>query len=219
MSAARPLPEPGARLEETASESFDAASIAAYAAVSGDDNPLHLDAALAARAGFAAPLVHGMLVMAAFEPALRAWRGDLRIAKLSGKFVQPLLQGQQARISGRVVRREGEVGVLSAVMATPLVMVLTELVANALEHGFAEGASGTVVIAASRTAAQLEVEVRDDGRGLPESFSLERATGLGLQIVRTLVDSELAGELRILPGEEAGTRAVLRVPLQHRGGR
>ena len=125
-----------------------------------------------------------------------------------------------ARPGARVaMRRDGEVGVLSAVMATPLVMVVTELVANALEHGFAERASGTVVIAASRTAAQLEVEVRDDGRGLPESFSLERATGLGLQIVRTLVDSELAGELRILPGEEAGTRAVLRVPLQHRGGR
>ncbi|MFC5140115.1 sensor histidine kinase [Actinomycetospora rhizophila] len=122
------------------------------------------------------------------------------------------------RLAARVaMRREGEVGVLPAVMATPLVMVLTELVANALEHGFAEGASGTVVIAASRTAAQLEVEVRDDGRGLPETFSLERAPGLGLQIVRTLVDSELAGALRILPGEDAGTRAVLRVPLQHRG--
>jgi two-component system, sensor histidine kinase PdtaS len=123
-----------------------------------------------------------------------------------------------ARPGARVaMQREGEVGVLPAVMATPLVMVLTELVANALEHGFAERASGTVVIGASRTAAQLEVEVRDDGRGLPETFSLEKATGLGLQIVRTLVDSELAGSLRILPGADVGTRAVLRVPLQHRG--
>lgn len=116
MSVSRPLPEPGARLEETASDVFDAATIAAYATVSGDDNPLHLDGALAARAGFAAPLVHGMLVMAAFEPALRAWRDDLRIAKLSGKFVQPLLQGQHARISGRVIRREGE-GVLMRLVA------------------------------------------------------------------------------------------------------
>ena len=116
MSAPRPLPEAGSRLEETASDCFDAASIAAYAAVSGDDNPLHVDRALAARAGFAAPLVHGMLVMAAFEPALRAWRADLRIAKLTGKFVQPLLEGQQARISGRVIRRDGE-GVLMRLVA------------------------------------------------------------------------------------------------------
>ena len=123
-----------------------------------------------------------------------------------------------ARPDRRVsMRREGEVGVLPAVMATPLVMVVTELVSNALEHGFAERASGSVVIAARRTAAQLEVEVRDDGCGLPETFSLERAPGLGLQIVRTLVDSELAGSLSIRPGEDAGTRAILGVPLRHRG--
>jgi two-component sensor histidine kinase len=72
------------------------------------------------------------------------------------------------------------------------------------------------VLAASRTAAVLEIEVRDDGRGLPETFSLERATGLGLQIVRTLVDSELDGSLGIRPAECGGTRAVLRVPLEHR---
>jgi two-component sensor histidine kinase len=112
--------------------------------------------------------------------------------------------------------REGEAGVLPAVMATPLVMVVTELVSNALEHGFAERSSGTVVIAAKRTAGWLEIEVRDDGRGLPATFSLERASGLGLQIVRTLVDSELAGTLSMRPGGEAGTRAVLRVPLQQR---
>jgi two-component system, sensor histidine kinase PdtaS len=123
-----------------------------------------------------------------------------------------------ARPDRRVsMRRDGEVGVLPAVMATPLVMVVTELVSNALEHGFAERSSGSVVIAARRTAAQLEVEVRDDGCGLPETFSLERAPGLGLQIVRTLVDSELAGSLSIRPGEDGGTRAVLGVPLQHRG--
>lgn len=116
MTALQKLPEPGSRLEETASDVFNAASIATYAAVSGDDNPLHLDRAIAARAGFAAPLVHGMLVMAAFEPALRAWRSDLRIAKLTGKFVQPLLEGQSARISGRVIRREGE-GILMRLVA------------------------------------------------------------------------------------------------------
>jgi two-component sensor histidine kinase len=114
------------------------------------------------------------------------------------------------------MHREGEIGVLPAVMATPLVMVVTELVANALEHGFAERSSGSVVIAARRTAAWLEVEVRDDGRGLPETFSLERAPGLGLQIVRTLVDSELLGTLSMRPGGEGGTRAVLRVPLEQR---
>ena len=112
----RALPQAGDRFDETATAAFDAQTIAAYAAVSGDDNPLHLDPRVAAQAGFAAPLAHGMLVMAAFEPALLAWRADLRIARLAAKFVQPLLAEQIARISGRVIRRDGD-GVLMRLLA------------------------------------------------------------------------------------------------------
>ena len=57
-------------------------------------------------------------------------------------------------------------GVLPAEVATALVLVLTELVQNALEHGFPDADAGTVVIArASGLAAQLEIAVEDDGRG------------------------------------------------------
>jgi acyl dehydratase len=81
----------------------------AYAAASGDDNPLHLDEDLARRVGLEAPPAQGMLVMSCFEPALVAWRRDLRIARLSGKFVQPLLRGEKVEISGRVVQsRDGD---------------------------------------------------------------------------------------------------------------
>jgi acyl dehydratase len=76
----------------------------AYAAASGDDNPLHLDEDLARRVGLEAPPVHGMLVMSCFKPALVAWRSDLRIARLAGKFVQPLLCGERIEISGRVAQ-------------------------------------------------------------------------------------------------------------------
>ena len=116
MSAIAALPAAGDRLDEIATASFEADAIAAYASASGDDNPLHLDAGVARQAGFAAPLAHGMLVMAAFEPALRDWRPDLRIARIAAKFVQPILAGEVARISGRVIRPEGE-GVLMRLLA------------------------------------------------------------------------------------------------------
>ena len=114
------------------------------------------------------------------------------------------------------LRREGSCGVLAAELATPLVMVLTELVQNALEHAFQPGQRGEVVIRAERSAGWLDVVVADNGGGLPPGFSLERADRLGLQIVRTLVDSELAGSLSLRDGARAGTEAVLRVPLQRR---
>ena len=47
----------------------DAAVVAAFAALSGDRAPLHLDAAAAGRAGYAGPLVHGLLLFAAAESA------------------------------------------------------------------------------------------------------------------------------------------------------
>ncbi|MBV6760086.1 MULTISPECIES: sensor histidine kinase [Rhodococcus] len=117
------------------------------------------------------------------------------------------------------VRREGSFGVFSAERATPLVMVLTELVQNAIEHAFEPGAAGTVTMRAERSARWLDVVIHDNGRGLPPGFSLERSDRLGLQIVRTLVAAELNGSLGLHPGAEGGTDAVLRVPLGRRGPR
>jgi two-component sensor histidine kinase len=115
-----------------------------------------------------------------------------------------------------VVRRKGNFGVLASELATPLVMVLTELVQNAVEHAYPEGKGGEVSVSAERSARWLEVMVVDDGGGLPAGFSLERADGLGLQIVRTLVESELRGSLSMTNRDEGGTRAMLRIPLSHR---
>lgn len=83
---------------------FDAQALARYAEVSGDDNPLHLDDALAAKIGLAAPPVHGMKLLAAFEPMLANWRDDLELVGLSAKFIQPILRGEAVTLSGRVLR-------------------------------------------------------------------------------------------------------------------
>ena len=100
------------------------------------------------------------------------------------------------------LRRTGSFGTLRSEAATPLAMVLTEVLQNAMEHGFPGGRAGTVeVIAASGTGAEdgdLVIQVRDDGIGLPEQFDAEQSTSLGLSIVRTLV-AELGGTLRIGP--------------------
>ena len=105
----------GDKMPEAPVGPFDPAAVAAYAAASGDDNPLHLDSAIAARAGFAAPPVHGMRLMAEIAPALAAWRPDMAIRRLSGTFVEPLLIGEAAILSGRVLRADGEILVRVAI--------------------------------------------------------------------------------------------------------
>jgi two-component system, sensor histidine kinase PdtaS len=116
--------------------------------------------------------------------------------------------------------RDGSFGTLSAETATPLAMVLTEVLQNAVEHGFDRGDDevvGTVTVSVRRLAGRLRVTVDDDGRGLPPDFEADFeagvATSLGLSIVRTLVESELGGQLEIGPCPGGGTRVVLDVPV------
>ena len=118
------------------------------------------------------------------------------------------------------VRRVGTFGVLPAEIATPLVMVLNELLLNAMEHGFAgscaEGEGGPaaeVLVTVHRFRKQLHVTVADNGRGLPAGFDPTGGGQLGLQIVRTLATGELRGSIELRPRTGGGTEAVLVVPL------
>jgi acyl dehydratase len=101
-------PAVGERLPAMEIGPFDAEALRRYAEVSGDDNPLHLDDALAASIGFSAPPVHGMKLLAAFEPMLRAWRADLELVGLGGTFVQPAPRGEKLVLTGRVLRSTQE---------------------------------------------------------------------------------------------------------------
>jgi two-component system, sensor histidine kinase PdtaS len=112
----------------------------------------------------------------------------------------------------------GEPGEIPGVVATPLAVVLTELVQNAVDHAFprqGDGpAEGTVCVRFDRQGPELVVDVIDDGVGLPSGFSLARSKGLGLTIVDALVTSELSGTLAL--ESDRGTRAHLRVPLERK---
>jgi two-component system, sensor histidine kinase PdtaS len=112
------------------------------------------------------------------------------------------------------IRRVGRFGELPAAAATPLVMAVTELLQNAAGHAFEDGQPGSIELSADRDGDDLVVRVRDDGRGLPSGFDPAASTGLGLQIVRTLVTSELHGSLVMGPphGGGPGTEVVLTLP-------
>jgi two-component system, sensor histidine kinase PdtaS len=112
------------------------------------------------------------------------------------------------------VRRTGTFGVLPAEVATPLAMVLTELLQNAAEHGFAGlDRPGEIRISVARGdgPGELAMSVSDDGNGLPPQFQLDGSDRLGLQIVRTLVESELGGRLEIGPAPGGGTVVSVRL--------
>ena len=132
------------------------------------------------------------------------------------------LIGRQFRLSAEVAsesqtvttQRSGEFGELPSEFATPLALVINELVTNAVEHGL-KGRKGNVWLTARRGNGgngreQLRVTVEDDGVGLADTQGGE---GLGLQIVRTLVTSELGGTIEWTSREGGGTRVGIELNL------
>jgi len=99
---------------------------------------------------------------------------------------------------------------LPSKQATALALVMNELISNALEHAFSmSGRDGKLMINTAQDGAQVTVTIADNGRGLPPDFNVSERRGLGLQIVHTLVEKDLAGTLRLENRPEGGSRATL----------
>jgi two-component sensor histidine kinase len=110
---------------------------------------------------------------------------------------------------------EGDAGDLPGEVATPLAVVLNELMQNAVDHAFPEQRSeASVEVTLARTDGHVEIEVRDNGTGLPREFTLEGSRGLGLSIVQALVTSELQGSIEMR--DDNGTSVRVRVPVEVR---
>jgi two-component sensor histidine kinase len=125
------------------------------------------------------------------------------------------------------ITSRGEAGELHASVATPLAVVITELLQNAAEHGWPEGGmtgnGGTgpeggepllVAVELHRTADELRVTVRDIGVGLPPGFSIDNtSSSLGLSIVRSLVRTQLGGVISMW--SDGGTVVDVVIPVDH----
>ncbi len=101
------------------------------------------------------------------------------------------------------VRLSGSFGIISAEHATPLAMVLAELVHNAVQHGFPARSwtapeEAVVELWAERhittSGQELHIRVSDNGVGLPQEGQRPRSSGLGIQIVESLL-TDLRGTL------------------------
>ena len=116
--------------------------------------------------------------------------------------------------AGRVVAvREGTFGDFGAEVATPLALVLTELVQNAVEHGFAGTGGARDRPTASGCPVSCGSSSRTTGAGCPSPSTLDTSASLGLQIARTLLEGAATGRSRWARGEHGGTRAEIGVPL------
>ncbi|GIU86775.1 MAG: histidine kinase [Acidimicrobiia bacterium] len=139
--------------------------------------------------------------------------GDLvdfsEIVRPLTRLVEDTASSPEAQIRFTV---EGDAGELPGEVATPLAVVLNELMQNAVDHAFPEGTrDGAVRVRLEREDGELLVEVVDNGVGLPAQFSLDHSRGLGLSIVQALVTGELGGSMEMRA--DGGTTVRVRIPV------
>ncbi len=89
------------------------ADLVAYAAASGDQNPIHQDEAVATSVGLPGVIAHGMYTLALAARYVDEWIGEPgRIAELGAKFTRPVVvpagaDGAEVTVAGVVDERDG----------------------------------------------------------------------------------------------------------------
>ena len=101
---------------------------------------------------------------------------------------------------------------LPVTRSIPCGLVLNEMVMNAVKHAFRNGREGRLLVSLARRQGQVELAVEDNGPGLPQDFSLESASTLGLNLITSLA-SQLAGSVAA-QNVERGARFALHFPVE-----
>lgn len=104
---------------------------------------------------------------------------------------------------------------LSTEQALPVALVVAESIANAIEHGLGDHPAPAIAIAVRALDHRLQITVTDNGGKLPDGFSAEASTSLGLSIA-TMLARQTGGDYTVTGG--ADTRACLIMPQAQPGG-
>ena len=133
-----------------------------------------------------------------------------------GLFLRQLLQRlkvefPQSSANAAVTCETGQV-LLNLEQAIPAGLIVSELLTNALKFAFADGREGGAVMVTQRllSGGKLEIEVRDNGVGLPVGLDPKTVKTPGMMLIHILSE-QLGGDVEF--HTDNGTEAILRFPI------
>ena len=99
---------------------------------------------------------------------------------------------------------------LAVDQAIPCALVVNEILSNAFKHAFRGRMSGNIQVSARQNRGMIRISIQDDGTGIPDDVDINRATSLGLKLIRSLV-MQLRGTLAI-ESTDRGIRVNVDIP-------
>lgn len=93
--------------------------------------------------------------------------------------------------------------------AIPTSLIVNEVIVNCYKHAFKGYEDGNITITSTFDDPEMIIEIKDNGRGLPEDFSINEQQSLGMTLIQTLT-RQLDGEISFSSNNEAGTIFELR---------
>ncbi len=89
---------------------------------------------------------------------------------------------------------------------TNLGLIINEIISNSIKHAFNNCKEGVIDIKLSYADDKLLLEVKDNGKGLPDNFNIKSTTTLGMQLITNLT-RQVPGELKI--ENDSGTKYTI----------
>ena len=95
--------------------------------------------------------------------------------------------------------------------ASSVGLIVNEILTNSLKYAFPDNKKGKISISLKAVNENVEIEIADNGVGVPGSFSLDEAKGMGLQLIN-LLTQQLSGTVTVEANN--GTRFKIVFPLE-----
>jgi len=126
----------------------------------------------------------------------RLYEGDSVVETDAATYVDALLNDMRVMLmdpaNERSITLKSDKILLAADQVTPLGLVVSELVTNAIKYG-----AGGITVTMNRLPAGLEVMVEDGGPGFPASFDPASRKGLGMRLVLALAKGDPSMAIRV----------------------
>lgn len=104
------------------------------------------------------------------------------IIRLTNSIVESIHPEQQIKTRFRL----REIDTLNINQAVPLSLIVNEVITNSINHAFEKNDTGIIHINLTQKNNEVNLQIKDNGRGLPQDFKPHEINSTGILLIKTL---------------------------------